>query len=144
MAAFAAQGHVHMVHLERFGEFAAMEDAFFGDFDIEDFAAGFAVEMPVFAHVRAEAHGGAVENDLADEAAFDEDAQAVVNGGEGNFGAGLAGALEDLLGGGVVVAVGQDIEHLLALPRHAQPAGGQAAGKALMFFLRHGSSEALE
>ena len=103
-----------------------MEQAVFGDVDVDDFAAGFAIEMPMFAHVRAEANAGAIEDDLADEAAFDEDAEAVVNGGEGNFGVGFFGALEDLFGRRVVMAFDDDVEDLLALAGHFQTAGGQA------------------
>ena len=110
-----------------------MEGAIFGQVDIQHFAALFAIEMPVFAHVRTKTDGGTIENDLADETAFDEDAQAIVNSRERNFGVGVFGPFENLFGGRMIMAFSNDVEDLLALTGHAQTAGGEALGKSFIF-----------
>ena len=125
-----------MIDGERFGKMAGVESVF-GNVDVEDFAALFAVEMPMLAHVRAETNRRAIENHLTNEAAFDEDAQAIVNGREGDFGIRFFGAFEDLFGGRMVVTFGDDFENLLALAGHAQAAGGKALGQVFIFVNVH-------
>ena len=126
-----------MVHREIAREFTGREGVVFLNVDVEDFAALFAVEMPMFAHVWAETNGGAIEDDLADEAAFDEDAEAIVNGREADFGVRFFGAFEDLFGGGMIVTFRDDVENLLALAGHAQAAGGQTLGQVFVFARVH-------
>jgi Zn-dependent protease with chaperone function len=93
--------------------------------------------MPVLAHVRAETNRRPVEYHLADQAAFNEDAQAVVNRGKGDFGIRFFGAFENLFGARMIVAVGDDVENLLALAGHAQPAGGEALSQVFVFVNVH-------
>ena len=131
--ALAAQRDIDVIHSEGFWKFAGVEGSILGNVDVEDFAALLAVEMPMFAHVGAKANRGAIKDDLANEAAFDEDAEAIVNGREGNFGICFFGALEDLFGARMIVAFGDDIENLLALARHPQPAGGETLGQVFVF-----------
>ena len=125
MGAAAPQGDFDVIHLESFGKFAGLERALFGDIDIEDFAANFAGEMPMFAHVRAKANRRAIEDHLADEAAFDKEAQAIINGGKGDFGIRFFSALEDLLRSWMIVAIRDHVEDLLALTGHTQAAIGE-------------------
>src|SRR4051812_40143986 len=95
----------------------------------------------MLAHIGTKTHGRAIENHLANQAALDEDAQAVVNGGEGNDGIRFFGALENLFGGGMIMALGDDLEDLLALTRHFQTAGCQPLGQTFMCLQFHGEAE---
>jgi hypothetical protein len=74
LGAAAAEGDFDVVDLKCLGKFSGLKGAFLGNIDVEDLAADFAEEMPVFAHVWAKADRGAVEDDLADKPALDEQA----------------------------------------------------------------------
>jgi len=119
----ALEGEVDVFDFVAVGEdLLEFGDEVGGDFDVVDAAGAAIVEVGVFLEIGAVAGGFALEVDLADEAAGDEGFEAVVDGGEGNGGHGVAGAGVDLVGGGVVAFVEEDGEDVLAL------AGGAQAG----------------
>jgi len=126
-----------MIHFKGAGQIANGKSIFFWDIDVQNLTTFLAVKMPVLAHVRAKTNGSAIQDHLPNQTAFHEHAEAVVNGREGDFGVRLLGSLEDEFGGWVVVALGNYVEHLLALTRHAQAAGGELLCKILVFVKRH-------
>lgn len=88
-------------------------------------------------HVRAKTNRRPIENHLPHQTTSDQDAQAIIDRRERNFRIRPLGALENLLRSGMVMTFGDHIEHLLALPRHAQPARGEALGKLFVFVQMH-------
>ena len=67
-----------------------------------------------------------VDSDQPDQTTLDQSIQAIVDGGHGNFWHLLFGPHEDLLGGGMVPVIQQDVVDLFALRGGAQPSAGQA------------------
>ena len=59
-----AQGNINVINREGLRKLAGVERDIPRNIDVKDFAATFAEEMPVLAHVRAEANRGAIEDDL--------------------------------------------------------------------------------
>ena len=94
--------------------------------------ARIAIKMAMFAHVRAEPGGAAVELHLAHQAALYQGIEAVVNRGHGNIRCPAFDADEDLLGGGVVALLQQHAVNVLALRRKAETARAQPLGQAAL------------
>ena len=82
--------------------------------------------MAVLAHIRAKTRCAAVQDDEADQPAFYQRIEAVVNRGHGNVGHGFFGPDEDLLRRGMVALLQQHIINMLALGRKPEPARRQA------------------
>jgi len=96
--------------------------------------ARIAIKMAMFAHVRAEPGGAAVELHLAHQAALYQGIEAVVNRGHGNIRCPAFDADEDLLGGGVVALLQQHVIDVLALGREPEPTRRQAFAQAAARF----------
>src|ERR1700722_6542164 len=127
-----------MVHLEALG--AGHDGGILGQRDIEHFAARTAVIMAVLLHVRAKTGGAAFQLDLADESAFDEGVEAVVNGGVGDLGHRALGADENLLGGGMIAPGEDDVIDMLALRRETKTAGAQPLGQVTLRLVMTGNA----
>ena len=103
------------------GDLKAVRQRHLGDgeggrqINIGHFAAGFAEEMAVLAHVRTESGWAAVERHLPDQAALNQDAQAIINRGERDFRHARLRAMKNFFGGGVVMALGHDFKDVLPL-----------------------------
>ena len=80
------------------------------------------MKMKMLPHVRAITHRHPIQVHLADQAAFHQRVQAIVNRGHGNLRHLLLGAKKDLLGGGMIALAQQDIVNMFALRSEAKPA----------------------
>lgn len=87
--------------------------------------------MTVLGHIWAEARGAFFDRDLADQAALDQSAERIVNGGEGNLGKAPFSTGKDLLGGRMVVTFRHNAEYVISLPRVAQSAPLQPLHEAV-------------
>ena len=76
----------------------------------------FAEKVAVLAHVWAKSCRAAIECNLAEQTAAHQHTEAIINGGEGNFGHAPLHPLKNLIGGGVIVTIGDYFENFLALP----------------------------
>jgi hypothetical protein len=76
-----------------------------------------AVKMAVFVHVGTVAGGGAVQVDLPDQTALNQGVQTVVNRCHGDIRQTLPGAPINLVGGGVVSLLKQDLVNMTPLRR---------------------------
>jgi hypothetical protein len=103
-----------------------------GGMSVDDFAAGFAVEMNVLVEVRAVAGLAALEVDLLDQPGGGEVVEAVVNRGQRDAGGAGLHAIEDVVGRGVVRGGGEHIENLAAVgcEAHIGTEDGHAALEA--------------
>ena len=90
--------------------------------------------MAMLLHVRAITGRGAVEVDVADEAAFDQRIQAVIDRRHGDLRHALLGAEEDFLDRRVVALVEENVEDMLALRREAEAAGRKPLIEAAIGF----------
>ena len=82
---------------------------------VADLSAGVAVEMDVLVEVGAVAGLRALDMDGLDEAAGGEVVQAIVNGGQRDTRRPVLDAMEDVVGRGVVVRLGEDLEDFAAV-----------------------------
>lgn len=87
-----------------------------GQIDIGHLPAFLAVKVAVLPHVGTEPGRAPFQRDLTHEATANEHIQAIVDRGEGNLRHPVLGALENVVRGRVVVALGDDLENVLALP----------------------------
>jgi hypothetical protein len=91
--------------------------------------------MAMLLHVGAKPRGAALNLDLAQETAFYEGVQAIINRRMGNIGHLPLGADKDLLGGGMIALLQQNVIDLLALRRQSQATGAQPFGETLIQFI---------
>ena len=96
--------------------------------DVES-TAGFVVEVGVGSQVGAVAGGGALEVHRPHEFVLHQGLQAVVDGGQRDGRHDLLHANEDLVGGGVVALLEQDLVNGFALAGRAQAALREALGQ---------------
>src|SRR6185369_10158673 len=105
-----------------------------GPIDIENGLAGIAIKVAMLLHIRAKAGRAAFEGDLPHQAASHQRVEAIVNGRHGNIGHGGLGADKDLLGGGMIALVQQDVVDLLALGGEPEAPGGEAFVQGITHF----------
>ena len=118
----AAQGHIATGNAKANRQRDFRHHAQGGERDISNLAADIAEEMAMLVHVGTEAGGSAVESNLLDQPALHQEAEAIIDGGEGDFRHAFARAIKDFFGSGMVVALGDDLENLLALAGETKPA----------------------
>src|SRR5689334_9532861 len=97
IAAKAADGDIIMLYLEAVGHNYSASRGVGGEVNVKNPAAFIAIEMAMLLHVGAVAGGGAVEIDVADEAALDQGVEAIVDRGHRDFRHALFGPQEDVL-----------------------------------------------
>ena len=96
---------------------------------VADLAARIAMKMNMLVKVRAVAGLGTVHVHLFDQARRGEVLQAVVNRRQRNAGRATLGPIEQIVGSGMVVRLGEDLEDFPAMRRKADicPQDGQTA-----------------
>ena len=102
--------------------------------DIENLFAMVAIKVAVLAHVWAKSGRATLQGNLPDDTAFDQGVEAIVNRRHGNVGHGGLGADKDLLGGGMIALVQQDVVDLLALGGESEAPGGEAFVQGITHF----------
>ena len=90
------------------------------------------MKMKMLPHVRAITHRHPIQVDLADQPAFYERIQAIVNRGHGNIGHPLLGPHKDLLRRRMIALAHQHAVNVLPLGSLAEPARRQAFGEPLI------------
>lgn len=123
-----------MVYLEAVGHDHTRGFGIGGEVDVKNTAAFIAVKMAVLLHVGAVAGGGAVEVDVADEAALDQGVEAIVNCGHGDVRHALFGAQEDVLHPGMIALLEEHVVHVLPLRRETEAAIGEPLIQAVARF----------
>jgi hypothetical protein len=121
--AFAVKGNVEVRNGVAGGHFQA--EPLRGQIDICDPAALVAYEMTMFAHVRTKTGRAFFERYLANEAALNKHAQAIIDCGKRHFRKAHFGPLKNFLGSRMVVAVRHYLKNLAALPGVTQAASGE-------------------
>src|SRR6478736_7967248 len=109
--------------------------------DIVDLAGRLVVKMGVLVEVRAVAGRGALEVDLAHQAAADERLKAVVDRGEGDARHHALHAGENFVSSGVVALFEDNFQHDLTLGGGADVAGFQLLAKLGVVFVGGGHGE---
>jgi len=99
---------------------------FGGKVNVKDGIASVAKEMAMIMHVWAKTSCAAVQLHLADEAAFDERIETIIDGCVGDFGHLFFCADKNLIGRRMIALVQQDIINALALRREPEAERAQA------------------
>ena len=105
-----------------------------GEIDIKNTAAAVTIKMTVLLHIGAVPGGGTLQVYLADEVAFDQRIQAIVDRGHGNIRHPLFGAEKYVLDRGMIPLLEQNVVHVLPLRREPKAAGRKPFIQAVIHF----------
>lgn len=133
-------GNVVACDLKTIRQLQARSASLSGKINIENVAALIAVKMAMFAHVRAIPHCRAIQIDLIDQVALDEEIEAIINSRHRDLRHGLFRPHENLLGSRVIALVEQHAIDLLALRRKAKAPCSQSFADGclqILFQTRH-------
>jgi len=100
-----------------------------GKINIDDLVALRAIKMKMLPHVGTVAGGAAVEVDLFGQSTFDQGIEAIIDGGQGDFGHSLFGPHENPFRGGMIPILEQHLIDMLTLRGKPEPAGGESNGQ---------------